>query len=235
MAGGRAPPPAGCRVEAADIVADNATKLLNVGRTYTVTRYIERLGDLVDEHEGLAIVHGWVSFVTGRFAEAERSLGRRDATRRRRRRRRADPVADRDDPSRRGRRRRRARRRRAAGADDRADAPDGARRRARDGRASSTRPGPFLAQANEMAASRPDHFVAAVTRSSRRSPSSRPAGRRCPRAGGGRDRVRRRAPDRRGPQLALAHSVLARTADDADEAMPRRCAACSSPDAHRRT
>ena len=65
---------AGCRVEAADVVADNATKLLNVGRVYTVTRYIERLGDLVDEHEGLAIVHGWVSFVTGRFAEAERSL-----------------------------------------------------------------------------------------------------------------------------------------------------------------
>ena len=65
---------AGCRVEAADIVADNATKLLNVGRTYTVIRYIERLGDLVDRHGGLAIVHGWVSFVTGRFAEAERAL-----------------------------------------------------------------------------------------------------------------------------------------------------------------
>ena len=55
-------------------MANNATTLLNVGRTYTVTRYIERLGDLVNEHEGLAIVHGWVSFVTGRFAEAERAL-----------------------------------------------------------------------------------------------------------------------------------------------------------------
>jgi LuxR family maltose regulon positive regulatory protein len=65
---------AGRRVVAADLVADNATKLLNIGRTYTVTRYIERLGDLVDHHEGLAIVHGWVSFVTGRFAEAERAL-----------------------------------------------------------------------------------------------------------------------------------------------------------------
>jgi LuxR family maltose regulon positive regulatory protein len=65
---------AGNRIEAADVVANNATKLLNVGRTYTVTRYIERLGDLVDEHAGLAIVHGWVSFVTGRFAEAERAL-----------------------------------------------------------------------------------------------------------------------------------------------------------------
>lgn len=62
------------RVEAADLVADNATQLLNVGRIYTVNRYIERLGDLVDTHEGLAIVNGWVSFVTGRFAEAERSL-----------------------------------------------------------------------------------------------------------------------------------------------------------------
>ncbi len=59
---------------AADLVADNATALLNVGRIYTVTRYIERLGDIVDEHAGLAIVHGWVSFVTGRFGEAERAL-----------------------------------------------------------------------------------------------------------------------------------------------------------------
>ncbi len=65
---------AGRRLEAADSVAEHATPLLNIGRTYTVTRYIERLGDLVDTHAGLAIVHGWVSFVTGRFAEAERGL-----------------------------------------------------------------------------------------------------------------------------------------------------------------
>ncbi len=65
---------AGNRIEAADVVAKDATKLLNVGRTYTVTRYIERLGDLVDSHSELAVVHGWVSFVTGRFAEAERAL-----------------------------------------------------------------------------------------------------------------------------------------------------------------
>ena len=90
---------AGCREEAADIVGDNATQLLNHGRSYTVTRYIERLGDLVDEHAALAIVHGWVSFVTGRFAEAERANGGCPSPRRRRRRRRAHLVVVGNDPS----------------------------------------------------------------------------------------------------------------------------------------
>ncbi|MEZ5376142.1 MAG: LuxR C-terminal-related transcriptional regulator [Acidimicrobiales bacterium] len=65
---------AGCQIEAADIVAENATELLNVGRVFTVRRYLDRLGDLVDEHRGLTAVNGWLSVVTGRFAEAERSL-----------------------------------------------------------------------------------------------------------------------------------------------------------------
>ncbi|TDT14971.1 LuxR family maltose regulon positive regulatory protein [Ilumatobacter fluminis] len=65
---------AGARVEAADLVANHATMLLNVGRSYTVSRYIEQLSDLLDSHQGLAIVHGWLSFVMGRFAEAKQSL-----------------------------------------------------------------------------------------------------------------------------------------------------------------
>ena len=153
---------AGCRVEAADIVAENATTLLNVGRIYTVTRYIERLGDLVDVHGGLAIVHGWVSFVTGRFAEAERALD----------------IAQRLDVD---------------GVDAgliqslsamihlaKGDVAAGLRVveepapmtepthpmvlggvRVMGGRFDEARP--FLARANEMAASLPDHFVAAVT------------------------------------------------------------------------
>jgi LuxR family transcriptional regulator, maltose regulon positive regulatory protein len=211
---------AGCRVEAADIVADNATKLLNVGRTYTVTRYIERLGDLVDEHEGLAIVHGWVSFVTGRFAEAERALD----------------VARRLDVD---------------GVDTgliqsltamihlaKGDVAAGLRAveeqapttepthpmvlggvRVMGGRFDEARP--FLAQANEMAAGRPDHFVAAVTPVFEAVAEIEQG-----RAGAARDLAEAAlayAEEHRiseAPQLALAHSVIARTDDDGASAVP---------------
>ncbi len=211
---------AGCRVEAADIVADNATKLLNVGRTYTVTRYLERLGDLVDLHEGLAIVHGWVSFVTGRFAEAERAL---DAARR----------LDVD------------------GVDTglilslsamihlaKGDVAAGLQ--VVEGQAPMSEPThpmvlggvrvmggcfdearPFLARANEMAATRPDHFVAAVT----------PVFEAIAEIEEGRADAARElaeaaiayADEHRiaeAPQLALAHSVVARTTSDATSAVP---------------
>ena len=210
---------AGCRVEAADVVADNATKLLNVGRVYTVTRYIERLGDLVDEHEGLAIVNGWVSFVTGRFAEAERSL----------------EVARRLDVD---------------GVDagliqslsamiHLAEGDVAAALDIVDGDVPTTEPTnpmvlggvrvmggrfdearPYLARANEMAASRPDHFVAAVT----------PVFEAVAELESGRPEVARalalrsvsEADEHRigeAAQLALAHSVLARTADEPDTAV----------------
>jgi LuxR family maltose regulon positive regulatory protein len=210
---------AGCRVEAADVVADNATKLLNVGRVYTVTRYIERLGDLVDEHEGLAIVHGWVSFVTGRFAEAERSL----------------EVARRLDVD---------------GVDagliqslsamiHLAEGDVAAALDIVDGDVPTTEPTnpmvlggvrvmggrfdearPYLALANEMAASRPDHFVAAVT----------PVFEAVAELESGRPEVARalahrsvtEADERRigeAAQLALAHSVLARTSDEPETAV----------------
>lgn len=210
----------GCRVEAADIVAENATTLLNVGRIYTVTRYIERLGDLVDVHEGLAIVHGWVSFVTGRFAEAERALD----------------VAQRLDVD---------------GVDTGliqslsamihlAEGDVAAGLRVVEAQAPMTEPThpmvlggvrvmggrfdearPFLARANEMAASRPDHFVAAVT----------PVFEAIAEIEEGRGAAARDLADTaiayadehriaEAPQLALAHSVVARTTDDATAAVP---------------
>ena len=223
------------RIEAADIVADNATQLLNIGRTYTVTRFIERLGDMVEAHEGLAIVHGWVSFVTGRFAEAERALA----------------TATRLD---------------TAGVDaglilslsamihlakgDVAAGLETVERqvpttepthpmvlggvRVMGGRFDEARP--FLAQANEMAASRPDYFVAAV------APIFEAlAELEVGRVESARDLATSSiefADEHRigeAPQMALAHSILARTTNDADTALPSASAVCSSPAARPRT
>lgn len=210
---------AGRSVEAAEVVGNNATKLLNVGRAYTVTRYIERLGALVDEHEGLAIVNGWVSFVTGRFAEAERSLA----------------VARKLDTE-------------GVSAGlivslsamvhlAQGDVAGGLA--AIDGQVPMTEPThpmvlggvrvmgglfdearPFLAQANEMAASMPDYFVAAVT----------PIFEAIAELENGRVEAARDlaeasisfADEHRiaeAPQMALAHSVVARTSDDPEVAV----------------
>lgn len=206
-------------VEAADLVAVNATHLLNIGRTYTITRYIERLGDLVDRHQSLAIVHGWVSFVTGRFAEAERALA----------------TASRLDTD---------------GIDAglilsltamihlaRGDVASGLETveaevpvtepthpmvlggvRVMGGRFDDARP--FLRQANEMAATYPDFFVAAVT----------PVYEAIAEIEDGRPEAARElatssiafADERRigeAAQMALAHSVVARTTDDPDSAL----------------
>ncbi|MFK8023945.1 MAG: LuxR C-terminal-related transcriptional regulator [Ilumatobacter sp.] len=210
---------AGRRVEAADVVANNATRLLNVGRAYTVSRYIERLGDLVDEHEGLAVVNGWVSFVTGRFAEAERSLA----------------VARELD---------------VEGVDaglilslsamvDLAKGDVAAGLVAVEGQAPTTEPThpmvlggvrvmgglfdearPFLQQANEMAASRPDYFVAAVApvfEAIAELESGRPEAARDLAAAAIAFADEHRIAE--APQLALAHSVVARTSDDPVAAM----------------
>lgn len=204
------------RLEAADLVADHATELLNIGRSFTVIRYLERLDDLLDVHAGLAVVHGWVSFVTGRFAEAERSLetaARLDV----------DGVdtgliqalsamihlAEGDV---------------AAGLDQvRNQAPmtepthpmvlGGVRVMA--GLFDEARP--FLARANEMAAAYPDHFVAAVTpifEAVAEIETGRPVAARDL-----ADRAISYAVEHRiaeAPQIALAHSVVARTTDDSD-------------------
>lgn len=210
---------AGCRVEAADVVADNATKLLNVGRSYTVTRYIERLGDLVDHHEGLAIVHGWLSFVTGRFAEAERALqvarrldvegvdaGLIQSLTAMIHLAKGDVAAG------------------LASVEDQAPTTEPTHPmvlggvRVMGGRFDEARP--FLAQANEMAASRPDHFVAAVA----------PTFEAVAELESGNPDVARDlaeasiqcADEHRigeAAQLALAHSVRARTTSDGDRAI----------------
>ena len=210
---------AGRRIDAADLVAANATKLLNIGRIYTVNRYIERLSDLVDQHEGLAIVHGWVSFVTGRFAEAERALA----------------TASRLDTE---------------GVDAgliqslsamihlaRGDVAAGLEAvedqapiiepthpmvlggvRVMGGRFDDARP--YLAQANEMAASLPDHFVAAVTPTFEAI-----AELECGRRESARELAAAAiefADERRlgeAPQMAPAHSIIARTVEDSDQAM----------------
>ena len=211
---------ADCRTEAADLVADNATQLLNIGRTYTVTRYIDRLGDMVDTHEGLAIVHGWVSFVTGRFTEAERALA----------------TATRLDTE---------------GVDaglilslsamihlakgDVAAGLDEVERqvpitepthpmvlggvRVMGGRFDEARP--FLAQANEMAASRPDYFVAAVAPTFQ-AVAELEVGRVVAAHDLASSSIEFADELRIGeaPQMALAHSVLARTTNDADMALP---------------
>lgn len=208
------------RVEAADLVTNHATELLNVGRTYTVKRYLDRLGDLVDRHGGLAIVHGWVSFVTGRFFEAETSLA--TATSLDIEGANADliqslsamiqlakgdvaaglaivqgptlPIQDPGGPMVLG----------------------GVRVWA--GRFDEARP--FLDTAKEMAAAHPDHFVAAVTPIFEAIAEIEVG-----RLAAARDLARSSitfADEHRiseAPQMALAHSVIARATTDSDEAM----------------
>ncbi|WP_148288556.1 LuxR C-terminal-related transcriptional regulator [Ilumatobacter nonamiensis] len=67
---------AGESERAADLIAANATRLLNRGQTFTVTRLLDRLGDTAQHHGGAATVWGWICFVTGRFAEAKTWLER---------------------------------------------------------------------------------------------------------------------------------------------------------------
>jgi LuxR family maltose regulon positive regulatory protein len=211
---------AGRRVEAADIIADNATHLLNIGRTYTVTRYIDRLGDLVDTHEGLAVVHGWVSFVTGRFAEAERAL----ATAARLDTEGIDAgliqslaamthLAKGDVAS------------GLAAVEQQVPTTEPTHPmvlgglRVMGGRFDEARP--FLAQAKEMAASRPDYFVAAVTPIFE-AVAELEAGS----VGVAHDLAASAiefADEHRigeAPQISLAHSVVARTTIEPATAMP---------------
>jgi LuxR family maltose regulon positive regulatory protein len=60
--------------EAADLIYDEATELMNRGQLATVRNQIERLGPLADEHAGALVVRGWIALLTSRFAEARRCL-----------------------------------------------------------------------------------------------------------------------------------------------------------------
>ncbi len=62
---------AGALDDAADLIADKATQLLNGGHFETVLDQLDRLGSFAEQHAGCCIVRGWTSFVAGRFAEAE--------------------------------------------------------------------------------------------------------------------------------------------------------------------
>ncbi|MCB1028986.1 MAG: hypothetical protein KDB24_14640 [Microthrixaceae bacterium] len=203
---------------AADLIATSATSLLNGGRTYTVTRMLDRVGDVAERHGGAATVRGWICFVTGRFAEARLWLDR------------ARPL-DKDEDD--------------TGLVEAlaimvhsADGDVGSALEAAADGPPAVHPthamvlgavrvwaglfdeaAPFLAEAGEMARERPDHFAMAVN----------PVFQAVAEIEQGRaERARQLAldavqlaEDRRfaeAAQMALAHSVLARTAGDAASA-----------------
>ena len=174
---------AGELVAAADLVADNATKLLNRGRLYSVNRYIDRLGDVAETRGGLAIVRGWVSFVQGRFVEADRWL----------------TIAEQSPPP---------------TQPTHAMALGGVRVWA--GRFDDARR--LRAVAADMAASHPDHFVASV------NPVFEAVGEiECGNDGAANavaTAAIRYAADHRiaAAQMALAHSIVARTSNDSETA-----------------
>ncbi len=211
---------AGRNEDAADLIADHATELLNLGRLYTVNRYLDRLHSLLDRHAGLAIVHGWVAFAGGRFNEAERSLA--TATRLG-----ADDIAPslipaltmmmhvaNGDVA------------RALAAEAATEANPASAELAL-ARANALVMGgrfddaqPHLDRANELAAAHPDHFIAAITpifEAIVAIETSRP------RTAQSTARSALAIADRHGlteaAQMALAHSIIARTTTDTDEAV----------------
>jgi LuxR family maltose regulon positive regulatory protein len=206
--------------EAADLISGHATELLNQGRLYTVNRYLEQLRGLVGEHPGLTIVHGWVTFMSGRFNEAAASLAAiraLDATG-------IDPgqiqglgvmvhLADGNVTSALG-----------IAEDDPGPTAEPGNPMARGsalvwgGRFEDAQT--YLDQAKEMAASLPDHFVGAVTPIFE-AIAAIESGR--PRSAIELARSALAAADRHGlsaaGQLALAHSIVARTTSDGGEAV----------------
>jgi LuxR family maltose regulon positive regulatory protein len=66
---------AGELAAAADLIYDEATDLMNRGQLRTVADQVARLGPLAEEHAGALVVQGYIALFTGRFAEAHRCLG----------------------------------------------------------------------------------------------------------------------------------------------------------------
>ncbi len=62
--------------KAADLIYDEATELMNRGQLRTVRGQIDRLGPVADSHAGAMVVRGWISLLTGDFADARRCLTR---------------------------------------------------------------------------------------------------------------------------------------------------------------
>lgn len=67
---------AGELATAADLIYDEATDLMNRGQLRTVAGQVARLGPLAEEHAGALVVQGWIALFTGRFAESHRCLER---------------------------------------------------------------------------------------------------------------------------------------------------------------
>ena len=61
---------------AADLIYDEATDLMNRGQLGTVADQVARLGPLADEHAGALVVQGWIALFAGRFAESHRFVER---------------------------------------------------------------------------------------------------------------------------------------------------------------
>lgn len=64
----------GDHTEAADLIWDDATELLNSGQLATVQRQIAGLGPLAEQHVGTATVNGYIALFTGRLGDARHYL-----------------------------------------------------------------------------------------------------------------------------------------------------------------
>jgi LuxR family maltose regulon positive regulatory protein len=64
----------GDHVEAADLIWDDATELLNSGQLATLQRQIAGLGPLADQHVGTAMVNGYIALFTRRLGDARHYL-----------------------------------------------------------------------------------------------------------------------------------------------------------------
>ncbi len=64
----------GDHADAADLIWDDATELLNSGQLATLQRQIARLGPLADQHVGTATVNGYLALFTRRLGDARHYL-----------------------------------------------------------------------------------------------------------------------------------------------------------------
>jgi len=65
----------GALEDAADLIWQHGTRLLNSGELRTVRSQVRRLGPVADTHPGCLIVTAWIGLLRGRFDEARRAIG----------------------------------------------------------------------------------------------------------------------------------------------------------------
>jgi len=61
---------------AADLIYDDATEMLNQGQLRTVRLQIDSLGSVADQHAGAMVVRGFISLLTGNLSDAQASVER---------------------------------------------------------------------------------------------------------------------------------------------------------------